>query len=67
MVFTGDTMFRESWGRIDLPTGSFESLINSIETKLMTLPRETIVYPGHGKSTIISEEEPTYINLRKST
>jgi len=64
MVFTGDTMFRDSWGRVDLPTGNFETLMNSIETKLMTLPGDTIVYPGHGKSTIIKEEEAIYLKLK---
>ena len=64
MVFTGDTLFRGSWGRTDLPTGSFEAIINSIETKLMPLPGDTIVYPGHGKSTMIKDEEPIYLELK---
>ncbi len=49
LVFTGDTLFRGSWGRTDLPTGNFEDIINSITKKLMILPKETIVYPGHRK------------------
>ena len=49
LVFTGDTLFRGSWGRTDLPTGSFEDIINSITKKLMVLPKNTIVYPGHRK------------------
>jgi len=49
MLFSGDTMFRGSWGRIDLPTGSLEDIINSITNKLIILPEDTIVYPGHRK------------------
>lgn len=64
MIFTGDTIFRGSWGRVDLPTGSFDNLISSIENKLMPLPGETIVYPGHGKSTMIQEEQPIYLELK---
>ena len=64
MVFTGDTMFRGTWGRTDLPTGSIEDIMHSITNKLMILPEDTIVYPGHGKSTIIKEEEPIYLNLK---
>ena len=45
LVFSGDTLFRGSWGRTDLPTSNFEDIINSITTKLMTLPEDTIVYP----------------------
>lgn len=47
MLFSGDTLFRGTWGRTDLPTSSFEDIINSITKKLMILPDETIVYPGH--------------------
>lgn len=46
-VFTGDTLFVGGVGRTDLPGGSGEVLLHSIQTKLMTLPDETIVYPGH--------------------
>ena len=63
MLFSGDTLFRGTWGRTDLPTSSFEDIINSITKKLMLLPDETIVYPGHGKSTMISEEKPIYLEL----
>lgn len=49
MLFSGDTMFRGSWGRTDLPTSSFEQIIGSITNKLMKLPEDTIVYPGHRK------------------
>ncbi len=49
MLFSGDTMFRGSWGRTDLPTSNFEQIIGSITNKLMKLPEDTIVYPGHRK------------------
>lgn len=49
LLFSGDTLFRGSWGRTDLPTSNFEQIINSITTKLMVLPEDTIVYPGHRK------------------
>ena len=64
MLFSGDTLFRGSWGRTDLPTRSFEDIIKSITEKLMVLPEDTIVYPGHGKSTMIKEEEPIYLELK---
>jgi len=63
LVFTGDTLFRGTWGRTDLPTGSLEAIMNSITEKLLILPDETIVYPGHGKSTMIEEEKPIYFEL----
>lgn len=47
LLFSGDTLFRGTWGRTDLPTGSFEDIIYSITNKLMVLPEDTIVYPGH--------------------
>ena len=64
LLFSGDTLFRGTWGRTDVPTGNFEDIINSITKKLMTLPDETIVYTGHGKSTMIREEKPIYLELR---
>lgn len=64
LLFSGDTLFRGTWGRTDVPTGSFEDIINSITKKLMVLPDETIVYPGHGKSTMIREEKPIYLELK---
>ena len=64
LVFSGDTLFRGAWGRTDLPTSSFEAIIDSITNKLLTLPDDTIVYTGHGKSTKIGEERPIYIDLK---
>ena len=64
LLFSGDTLFRGAWGRTDLPTSSFEDIINSITKKLIILPEDTIVYPGHGKSTMIREEKPIYLELK---
>ena len=64
LLFSGDTLFRGTWGRTDLPTSSFEAVIDSITNKLMKLPDDTICYPGHGKSTMIKEEKPIYLELK---
>lgn len=65
LVFTGDTLFSGTWGRTDLPTGSFVDIMDSITNKLMILPEETICYPGHGKTTMIQDEKNIYIDLRE--
>ena len=64
LLLSGDTLFRGTWGRTDLPTGSSKDIMQSITNKLLVLPEDTIVYPGHGKSTMISEEEPIYFGLQ---
>jgi glyoxylase-like metal-dependent hydrolase (beta-lactamase superfamily II) len=46
-LFTGDTLFVGAVGRTDLPGGSMETLLNSIEKKLLPLPGETVIWPGH--------------------
>lgn len=56
IVISGDTLFADSIGRTDFPGGSLETLLKSINCKLMSLPDETIVYPGHGPSTTIGRE-----------
>jgi hydroxyacylglutathione hydrolase len=56
LVFSGDTLFNMGIGRTDLPGGNMEQLMSSIADKLLTLPDETIVYPGHGPSSTIGEE-----------
>jgi len=55
-LLAGDTLFRRSVGRTDLPGGSWESLLFSIQDRLYALPPETVVHPGHGPSTTIGEE-----------
>ena len=56
-VFVGDTIFRGSVGRSDLPGGSHEQLINSIKSNLMTLPEDLKLYPGHGPATTVGSEK----------
>ncbi|MEY4987922.1 MAG: hypothetical protein RL567_1701 [Bacteroidota bacterium] len=56
-VFGGDVLFKRSIGRTDFPLCNHADLVTSIKTQLYTLPGETIVYPGHGPSTTISEEK----------
>ena len=56
VVFSGDTLFKLGIGRTDFPGMSHERLMKSIREKLMVLPDETIVYPGHGPSTTIGDE-----------
>jgi glyoxylase-like metal-dependent hydrolase (beta-lactamase superfamily II) len=55
-VITGDALFQNSIGRTDLPGGDYDTLILSIRKRLLILPPETIVYPGHGPSSTIGEE-----------
>ncbi|MFO7636846.1 MAG: MBL fold metallo-hydrolase [Clostridia bacterium] len=55
-VFTGDTLFYGSVGRTDLGNGSQDDLIRSIRNKLMVLPDDTVVHPGHGTATSIGRE-----------
>ena len=56
VVFSGDTLFNSGIGRTDFPGMSHERLMKSIQEKLMALPDDTIVYPGHGPSTTIGDE-----------
>jgi hydroxyacylglutathione hydrolase len=59
VVFTGDTLFRQSVGRTDLPGGSGRDLLGSIVTKLMVLDDDTVVLPGHGEKSTIGLERRT--------
>lgn len=56
-LFTGDTIFREAVGRCDLEGGDFEQLVESIKTKIFTLPDNITIYPGHGKSSTLAWEK----------
>ena len=56
VLFSGDTLFRRSVGRTDFPGGSWDDLVASIETRLLTLPGDLLVLPGHGEETTIAEE-----------
>jgi glyoxylase-like metal-dependent hydrolase (beta-lactamase superfamily II) len=58
-VFVGDTLFAGSIGRTDFPGGSFDTLINSIRTKLFSLEDRVDVYPGHMGTTTIGVEKRT--------
>ena len=55
-LLSGDTLFRRSVGRTDLPGGSMETLVFSVQDRLYRLPPETVVHPGHGPATTIGEE-----------
>lgn len=57
ILITGDVLFKNSIGRTDLVQGNYDVLIDGITKKLMNLPPNTIVYPGHGDSTTIGEEK----------
>jgi hydroxyacylglutathione hydrolase len=64
-LIAGDTLFAGSIGRTDLPGGSFEKIINSLHEKVLALPDETIVVPGHGPLTTIGEERESNPFLQK--
>lgn len=57
IMFTGDTLFKESYGRTDLYGGSDENIYDSIVNKLFKYPDDTLVYPGHGDATTIGYEK----------
>lgn len=65
LMFTGDTIFAGTWGRTDLPTGNIEDIMNSIEHKILTYPDDTILYPGHGRTTLIGDEKSLYFELKR--
>ncbi|MEA1886858.1 MAG: MBL fold metallo-hydrolase [Bacteroidota bacterium] len=56
LVFTGDALFAGGIGRTDLPGGDHQTLLSSIKERLLTLPDDTVVYPGHGPETKIGVE-----------
>ncbi len=63
-LIAGDTLFAGSIGRTDLPGGSMEKILRSLHAKVMALPDDTIVVPGHGELTTIGEERETNPFLR---
>lgn len=60
VLFSGDTMFAGTYGRTDFPTGSTSSIIRSITEKLLVLPENVNVYPGHNEETTIGFERQNY-------
>src|SRR5215467_3775899 len=64
-LIAGDTLFAGSIGRTDLPGGSFDKIIQSLHSKLLALPDDTVVVPGHGPITTIGEERESNPFLRK--
>lgn len=66
VVFTGDTLFQMGIGRFDLPGSDGRQLLRSIHTKLLTLPPDTQVYPGHGEGTTIAREKLANPFLRQA-
>ena len=57
ILFSGDTLFCGNYGRTDLPGGSEKDIFTSIQQKLLLLPSDTLVYPGHGEKTTIAQEK----------
>ena len=64
-LVAGDTLFRDSIGRTDLPGGDGRQILRSIHDKLLPLPEETVVIPGHGSSTTIGREKQFNYFLRE--
>jgi len=64
-LIAGDTLFAGSIGRTDLPGGSFDKIIRSLHGKVLSLPDETVVVPGHGPITTIGEERASNPFLKK--
>ncbi len=56
-VFTGDALFNGSIGRTDLPGGNQTLLISNVHNRILTLPDETVVHPGHGPETTVGQEK----------
>ena len=65
-LIAGDTLFAGSIGRTDLPGGSFDKIISSLHEKVLAMPDETFVVPGHGPVTTIGEERESNPFLRKT-
>jgi hydroxyacylglutathione hydrolase len=59
VLFDGDVLFQQGIGRTDLPGGDYQTLMDSIQKRLLPLPDETIVFSGHGPTTSIGQERAT--------
>jgi len=57
VCLTGDTLFNMGIGRFDFPGGDYDTLMRSITTRLLTLPEDTAIYPGHGPESTIGQEK----------
>ena len=66
LLFSGDTMFAGTWGRTDLPSGNLEEIMDSINEKILILPDETMVYPGHDRPTTVGDEKVIYKELKET-
>jgi len=64
VLFSGDSLFKQSIGRTDLPGGDGVKLLESLKNNILTLPDETKVFPGHGPSTTIQEEKELNIYFK---
>jgi glyoxylase-like metal-dependent hydrolase (beta-lactamase superfamily II) len=65
VLFTGDTLFRESVGRTDLPGGSWDKLVNSLRMLVTRFEHDVVVYPGHGPSSTIGYEVGNNLYVRR--
>jgi glyoxylase-like metal-dependent hydrolase (beta-lactamase superfamily II) len=66
LCFSGDVLFRDSIGRTDLPGGDLSEMMASLRDKVLTLPDETVVLPGHGPETTIARERAHNPFLREA-
>lgn len=63
-LFSGDTIFAGTWGRTDLPTSNINDIMHSIMKKILVLPEDVFIYPGHGKATMLKDEKIIYLELK---
>ena len=64
VLFSGDSLFKHEIGRCDLPGGNEDALIHALKTRILTLPEDVKVLPGHGDFTTIAEEKRLNYYLR---
>lgn len=60
LAFVGDTIFKDSYGATHFPGGNFAQLMSSIKNKILTLPEETLLYPGHNAATMVKHEKNNF-------